>query len=178
MVLQVEYVSKNDLVPYLNNAKIHTPEQIEQIKKSIIEFGFNDPIAIWGNNEVIEGHGRLLAVMQIDSIELVPIIRLDNLTDEQRRAYMLVHNNLTHSTGFDGALLSAELHGLPEYDLTDFGVDAEKRFSVGDYYDSDSSSISKVKTVVCSHCGKTFYIDKDGNIIKHEDISCRDSDFS
>lgn len=55
MQLKIEYLSKNDLKPYVNNAKIHTAKQIEQIKKSIREFGFNDPIAVWHDNEIIEG---------------------------------------------------------------------------------------------------------------------------
>lgn len=90
--LKIEYVSKEKLRPYVNNAKIHTGEQVDRIKKSIEEFGFNDPIAVWRDNEVIEGHGRLLAVMEMDEIEKVPVIRLDDMTDDQRKAYMLVHN--------------------------------------------------------------------------------------
>lgn len=58
MELKIEYIPKEDLKPYANNAKIHTAEQVEQIKKSIEEFGFNDPIAIWKDDEVIEGHGN------------------------------------------------------------------------------------------------------------------------
>lgn len=60
MELKIEYLDINSLKLYANNAKIHTPEQVEQIKKSIREFGFNDPIAVWKDNEIIEGHGRLM----------------------------------------------------------------------------------------------------------------------
>lgn len=63
MDLKIEYLNKEELKPYANNAKIHTTEQVEQIKNSIRKFGFNDPIAIWHDNQIIEGHGRLLAVM-------------------------------------------------------------------------------------------------------------------
>ena len=83
--LKVEYMTTDALKPYANNAKIHTAEQIEQIKKSIQEFGMNDPIAIWKNNEIIEGHGRLIACIELN-IDKVPVIRLDKLTDEQRKA--------------------------------------------------------------------------------------------
>lgn len=120
MQLKIEYLSKNDLKPYVNNAKIHTDGQVEQIKKSIREFGFNDPIAVWHDSEIVEGHGRLLAAMEMDEIETVPVIRLDELTDEQRRAYMLVHNKLTMNTGFDVDLLNLELDGLG-IDMADFG---------------------------------------------------------
>ena len=62
MKLKVEYIPIDNLKPYENNAKIHTAEQIEQIKRSIEEFGMNDPIGVWGHeNLIVEGHGRLLA---------------------------------------------------------------------------------------------------------------------
>ena len=121
--LRIEYVSKDELRPYANNAKIHTDEQIEQIRHSIEEFGFNDPIALWHDNEVIEGHGRLLAVMGMDEIETVPVIRLDNLSDEQRRAYMLVHNKLTMNTDFDLDILTVELDDIFDIDMADFGFE-------------------------------------------------------
>lgn len=117
--MKIEYVKTADLVPYENNAKIHTSEQIEQIKKSIEEFGFNDPIAVWKDNEIIEGHGRLIAAKDL-GIETVPVIRLDNLTDEQRKAYALVHNKLTMNTGFDFELLDLELESIG-LDMEQFG---------------------------------------------------------
>lgn len=130
--LKVEYLSKEDLKPYVNNAKIHTAEQIEQIKKSIEEFGFNDPIAIWKDNEIIEGHGRLLAVMEMSDIEKVPVIRLDDLSDEQRKAYTLAHNKLTMNTDFDFELLNLELEDIQDIDMSQFGfvdTDVESFFS-------------------------------------------------
>ena len=112
MELKIEYLDKSQLKPYANNAKIHTAEQVEQIKNSIREFGFNDPIAVWGDNEIVEGHGRLLAVMEMDQFDQVPVIRLDQLSDEQRRAYMLAHNKLTMNTDFDIDLLNLELDDI------------------------------------------------------------------
>ena len=123
--LKIEYVSKEQLKPYAKNAKLHTDDQVEQIKRSIEEFGFNDPIAVWHEDEIIEGHGRLLAVMEMPEIETVPIIRLDDLTDEQRRAYMLVHNKLTMNTDFDFELLDSELSGIIDIDMSEYGFDIE-----------------------------------------------------
>ena len=120
--LKVEYVPTESIKTYVNNAKIHTAEQIEQIKKSIQEFGFNDPIAVWKENEIIEGHGRLIAALEL-GIEDLPIIRLDNLTDEQRRAYTLVHNKLTMNTDFDFSLLEMELEAITNIDMGDFGFE-------------------------------------------------------
>ena len=123
MKLNIEYLPTTELKTYANNAKIHTAEQIEQIKRSIQEFGFNDPIAVWKDNEIIEGHGRLIAALEL-GIEDLPIIRLDNLTDEQRRAYMLVHNKLTMNTDFDADILNMELSDLTDFDAEfyDFGI--------------------------------------------------------
>lgn len=123
--LKIEYVSKDQLKPYEKNAKLHTDDQVEQIKRSIEEFGFNDPIAVWHDDEIIEGHGRLLAVMEMPEIDTVPIIRLDDLTDEQRRAYMLVHNKLTMNTDFDFELLDSELDNIIDINMAEFGFDIE-----------------------------------------------------
>lgn len=94
---------------------------MEQIKKSIREFGFNDPIAVWHDNEIVEGHGRLLAAMQMEELETVPVIRLDDLTDEQRKAYAIAHNKLTMNTDFDLDALAREIESIETLDLTDFG---------------------------------------------------------
>lgn len=121
--LEIEYIPISEIKTYPNNAKIHTAEQIEQIKKSIQEFGFNDPIGIW-HGECVEGHGRLIAALEL-GIEELPIIRLDNLTDEQRRAYTLVHNKLTMNTDFDFSLLEMELEAIANIDMVDYGFELD-----------------------------------------------------
>lgn len=121
-MLSIEYLPIDTLKPYEKNAKIHTEEQVEQIKKSIQEFGMNDPVAIWGeNNTIIEGHGRLIACKQL-GFEEVPVIRLDGLTDDQRKAYTLVHNKLTMNTDFDVDILNEELAEI-NIDMSDYGFD-------------------------------------------------------
>lgn len=123
--LKIEYVSTDSLVPYVNNANIHTDEQIDQIADSIKEFGFSDPIGVWTNaqdqDEIIEGHGRLLAAKKL-GINEVPIIRLNNLTDEQRRAYTHIHNQLTRNSVWDWDILEQELSSL-DFDFESFGFD-------------------------------------------------------
>lgn len=160
--LKIEYVKKEDLKPYVNNAKIHTAEQIEQIKKSIQEFGFNDPIAVWKDNVIIEGHGRLLAVMEMDDIDKVPIIRLDDLTDEQRKAYMLVHNKLTMNTDFDIDILSIELDDIVDIDMTEFGFsldsdpfETEQTINEGEEINTDNYNDEKFECE-CPRCGFRF----------------------
>ena len=121
MKLKIEYVPIGSIKPYKNNAKLHPKEQIEQIKKSMQEFGNIDPIGIW-NGEIVEGHGRYLAAKALQ-LETVPVIRLDELTDEQRKAYALVHNKLTMNSDFDLDILSDELDKIFDIDMSDFGFD-------------------------------------------------------
>ena len=121
--LKIEYVNINDIKPYEKNAKLHPKEQIEQIKKSIEQFGMNDPIGIW-EDEIVEGHGRLLALKEMN-YEEVPIIRLDHLTDEERKAYILAHNKLTMNSGFDIDVLNDELDDILNIDMSDFGFDID-----------------------------------------------------
>lgn len=122
--LKIEYLPLERLKTYVNNAKLHPAEQVEQIKKSIQEFDFDDPIAVWGDDTIIEGHGRLIAATEL-GLETVPVIRLDHLTDEQRKAYALVHNKLTMNSGFDFDALAEELESIADIDMGDFGFDLE-----------------------------------------------------
>lgn len=123
--LKVEYVDIDTIKPYKNNAKLHPKEQIEQIKKSIENFGMNDPIGIW-NNEIVEGHGRILACKEL-GYKQIPVIKLDHLTDEERKSYIIAHNKLTMNSDFDIDILRTELENLKELDfdleLTGFNVD-------------------------------------------------------
>lgn len=114
--LKIEYVDINTLKEYEKNAKLHPQEQIEQIKKSIQEFNMIDPIGVWKDNSIIEGNGRYKACMQL-GIKEVPIIRLDHLTDEERKAYTLAHNKLTMNSDFDIDILKTELENLKELDF-------------------------------------------------------------
>ena len=107
--MEIIKIKIEDLKPYEKNAKIHTREQIEQIKNSIKQFGMNDPVAVWGeNNLIIEGHGRLQALKELNYDE-VECIRLDHLTDEERKAYTLAHNKLTMNSDFNLDILNDEL---------------------------------------------------------------------
>ena len=140
--MEIVNIKIDKLKAYEKNAKIHTKENIEAIKKSIEKYGFNDPIGVWGkNNLVVEGHGRLLACKEL-GMEEVPCIRLDHLTEEERREYTLLHNKTTLMTDFDLDLLSEELADL---DLDDFeldwgiGEDEEESEVVEDDFDVESA---------------------------------------
>lgn len=111
----------NSLTPYKNNAKKHPKKQVEQIMNSISEFGMLDPIGIWGDdNIIVEGHGRYLACKRLGFKE-VPCIRLDKLTDEQRKAYTLAHNQVAESE-FDWDIVDLELQDI-NIDMEQFGFE-------------------------------------------------------
>ena len=122
--LKIEMLPIDELHAYENNAKLHPQEQIDQIVKSMQEFGNNDPIAVDENNRIIEGHGRLLALKQMGETE-APIIRLKHLTEEQKKAYILVHNQLTLNTGFDEELLRAELESIVDINMEEYGFELD-----------------------------------------------------
>ena len=124
MTLEIEYVNIKSIKPYKRNAKKHPKKQIEQIKSSIQQFGMDDPIAVW-NNEIVEGHGRLIACNEL-GINEVPIIRLDHLTDEQRKAYTLVHNKLTMNSDFDLDILNEELENIIDIDMSEFDFNIDE----------------------------------------------------
>ena len=122
--LKIEYLKLDDLTPYVNNARKHERADIEAIRKSIEEFGMCDPIGIWGEkNIIVEGHGRLLALRELGYTE-VPCIRLDHLTDDQRRGYALAHNKTAELSEWDFGRLEEELKGI-SMDMSQFGFEMD-----------------------------------------------------
>lgn len=152
MKLKIEYVPIDSIKPYAGNAKLHPQEQIDQIKKSIELMGFDDPIAVWKNGEIIEGHGRLIAAQQLE-MKTVPIIRLDDLTDEQRRAYALIHNKVTMNSGFDMEVLTLELAEIQTFDMEsfDFGAynQSPESLYVDDFFQRGNEAKNKEPVFGC-----------------------------
>ena len=139
--LQVTMVPIDSLIPYARNARTHSEEQVAQIAGSIKEFGFNDPIAIDGEGVIIEGHGRVMAARKL-GLQTVPVIRLEHMSDSQKRAYILAHNKIALNAGWDEDMLKAELGALAaeSFELTLAGFD-EKEISQalsGDPSDADA----------------------------------------
>ena len=124
--MKTEMKQIRDLKPYKKNAKKHSKEQIQQIANSIIEFGFNQPVVIDKHNNVVVGHGRILGA-KLAGLKQVPTVCLDNLTEEQIKAYRLVDNKLNESD-WDYNLLDEELDLLQKDDIIDmsmFGFDED-----------------------------------------------------
>ena len=126
-MIKIEIMELSQIKEYEKNAKRHPKKQIEQIKKSIEKFGFNDPIAIDENNVIIEGHGRFKALKELEYTN-IECIRLTHLTEEQKKAYILAHNKLNMETGFDTEMLIEEIDSIAEIDMSDFGFDMDNLF--------------------------------------------------
>lgn len=123
MELKIEYMALEKLKPYEKNARKHQEADLSTIKASITEFGMSDPIGVWGkDNIIVEGHGRYLACKELGIAE-VPVIHLDHLSDEQRRAYALAHNKTAEMSEWDFDLLGGELADIIDIDMSDFGFD-------------------------------------------------------
>ena len=122
--MELEKININKIRMYENNTKEHPEWQVEEIIKSISEFGYKDPIALDENNVIIEGHGRYLALKQLD-YEEVEILRISDLTEKQKKAYAIAHNKLTMNTDFDIEKLRLELSKLEEanFDLSVLGFE-------------------------------------------------------
>lgn len=122
--LVIETANIDELIPYAQNSKKHPKKQIDEIARSIDEFGNCDPVGVWtnadGKLEIVEGHGRVLALKQLGETEC-PIIKLDFLTDEQRRAYSHVHNQLTLNSDIDEEILRQEIESMSSIDWEAFG---------------------------------------------------------
>ena len=112
---KIEQLSVDVLIPYSNNARTHSDDQVTQIASSIKEFGFNNPILVDKNDGVIAGHGRLMAAKKL-GLKQVPCIRLEHLTDAQRKAFILADNKIALNSGWDYDLLKVEIEGLSEID--------------------------------------------------------------
>ena len=126
MSLEINYISTDVLIPYVNNSRTHSDKQVTEIASSIKEFGFTNPVLIDKENTIIAGHGRLLASKKL-GLKEVPTILLENLTEAQKKAYIIADNKLALNAGWDEELLSIELKELDElgYDtsLTGFSED-------------------------------------------------------
>jgi len=123
---QIESWPTESLLPYVRNARTHSPEQISQIAASIVEFGFTNPILAGSDKIIVAGHGRLLAAQKLGLTE-VPVVVLDHLTAAQRKALIIADNKIAENAGWDEDLLRTELQALIDegfnLDLTGFDPD-------------------------------------------------------
>ncbi len=126
--LTIQYVSPEDVRPYAGNARTHSKRQIRQIADSIQRFGFANPVLVSGNREVVAGHGRLAAAKLL-GLASVPIVVLADMTEADRRAYIIADNKLAELAGWDRDTLAIELQFLQDVQFDDIEVTG---FSLGE----------------------------------------------
>jgi len=123
---KIEQIKTSALIPYARNSRTHSEAQVAQIAGSIREFGFTNPVLIDADNGIIAGHGRIMAAQKLGLAE-VPCIRLEYLTETQRKAYIIADNKLALNSGWDEDMLALELGELKDLDfdlsLTGFSDD-------------------------------------------------------
>jgi DNA modification methylase len=131
----IEYKKTSDLIPYVNNTRTHSDEQVNQIASSIKEFGFTNPVLLDEKDGVIAGHGRIMAAKKL-SIDEIPTITLKGLTEAQIKAYIIADNKLALNAGWDEELLKLEIEALQEMqfdiDLLGFSMDELDDLGIGD----------------------------------------------
>ncbi len=164
-MLIISEVAITDLIPYVNNARTHSDEQIAQIAASIKEFGFTNPILLDGTNGIIAGHGRLMAARKL-SLDTVPCIQLSHLSDKQKKAYILADNRLAMNSGWDTQLLTLELKSLDDegFDLEMLGFDADELRELMSDVNFDPATEDEQgkldeldpKWIICPKCGSEF----------------------
>ena len=118
---EITYIPIKYLIPYENNARTHSVEQIDKLKNSLKEFGFINPVIIDENNMILVGHGRVMAAKELNIFE-APCIRINYLSEDKKRAYILADNKLSDMAGWDLDLLTLELESI-ELDMSLFGFD-------------------------------------------------------
>lgn len=165
--LKIVYLDPAELTPYENNTRKHAPSDIESIKKSIEQDGFNDPIGIWGeNNIIVEGHGRQIAAVEM-GLKKVPCIRLDHLTDTQRREYAIRHNRTAELSAWDFTALEEELAALDinGIDMSDLNFDLGKEVDWSDVDDLSDSNYEEpehemLECPACHHVDRKIHFKK------------------
>ena len=133
---EMQLVPIEKLVPYVNNARTHSPEQINKLRSSLREFGFINPVIIDRDYGVIAGHGRILAAKE-EGIKDIPCVFADHLTEAQKKAYIIADNRMAMDAGWDEELLRVEIEALQAeaFDLSLTGFDEKE---LADLFQEDS----------------------------------------
>ena len=168
---KVERKPTNELIPYARNSRTHSEEQIGQIAASIKEWGFTTPILVDEDNEIIAGHGRLLAAQKLD-IKQVPVMVAEGWTEAQKKAYVIADNQLALNAGWDNEMLKIELKELEDLnfslpligfsvnELTDLFFDAN--FDPASEDEQGKLDELDPKMVKCPHCAEQFDLREHG----------------
>ena len=157
--LNIIYLNPEQLKKAPENSRIHEEHDVQQIQKSIEKFGFCDPIGIWGEeNIIVEGHGRVEAAKNLN-LDRVPCIRLDELTDEERRSYMIMHNRTAELSMWDYKVLAEEAQNEELYDFEiDLGLDDVSAEDFDDLFTLNDSEVPLQRTITMTLAPEQYQI--------------------
>lgn len=171
----MEMVSIDKLVPYVNNARTHSPEQINKLRSSLREFGFINPVIIDKDYGVIAGHGRLMAAKE-EGIDEVPCVLVDYLTDAQKKAYIIADNRFAQDAGWDEELLRIEIESLQAeaFDISLTGFEDQELVDL--FNDDESSKVKEDKFDLSDALEKASFV-KRGDIwtVGRHKLMCGDA---
>lgn len=171
----MEMVSIDKLVPYVNNARTHSPEQINKLRSSLREFGFINPVIIDKDYGVIAGHGRLMAAKE-EGINEVPCVLVDYLTDAQKKAYIIADNRFAQDAGWDEELLRIEIESLQAeaFDISLTGFEDQELVDL--FNDDESSKVKEDKFDLSDALEKASFV-KRGDIwtVGRHKLMCGDA---
>lgn len=144
--MKLKKVPIDKLIAYENNARVHSPEHVEQIAKSIETFGFNVPVLIDAENNIIAGHGRVMAAKKL-GMKDVPTLLIDHLTDDQKKAFILADNQITLNSTWDDKMLKSELNYLKDidFDITVVGFEDIEIDKILDSIDNGEKEEPQIK---------------------------------
>ena len=133
---QMQLVDINKLVPYVNNARTHSPEQITKLRSSLREFGFINPVLIDREYNVLAGHGRIAAAKE-EGIKEVPCVFVEHLSEAQKKGYILADNRMAMDAGWDDELLKVEMASLQEMGF-DIGMTGFDEMEIANLFETDT----------------------------------------
>lgn len=153
--MQIIYKKIDEVIPYENNPR-KNDEAVDYVAKSIKEFGFKVPIIIDKNNVIVTGHTRLKAAKKL-GLKEVPTITVDDLTEEQIKAFRLADNKVSEMATWDFDKLDLELDDILNLDMEDFGFIKSEDVDIDSFFEEvEEKEEKKEKTIVCPYCGKEF----------------------
>lgn len=155
---KLELIELTKLIPNVRNARTHSVPQVNQLRASLREFGFVNPILVDSDLNIIAGHGRLMAA-QAEGFDSVPCVFVEHLTEAQKRAYILADNRLAELAGWDEELLKAELDALREmnFDVSLTGFD-DYEFKTVEVPEDNFDVASELEKPAVAKLGDIFYL--------------------
>ena len=171
---ELQLVPIEKLVPYANNARTHSPEQIKKLRSSLREFGFINPVIIDRDYGVIAGHGRILAAQE-EGLEKVPCVFADHLTEAQKKAYIIADNRMAMDAGWDEEMLRVEIEALQAADFDPLLTGFDEK-ELADLFDSEEDKVKDDDFDLSAALEKAAFVERGDvwNVGRHR-LMCGDA---